>query len=170
MEFLCKTFSTFSVTCSPYCHSLLSGLPQHLLQKLQHVQNAAVRLLTDSQKYDHISPILEELQWLPVKSRIEIKMLILTFKAYHGIGPKYLTDSLVKNTISRTFRSTNKGLLVVPKYNLEPYGKRAFSVIAPSLWNNLPDQIRSTACLISFKNRDKTFLFSRSFLIFLMFL
>ena len=97
-------------------------------------------------------------------------MLILTFKAYHGIEPKYLTDSLVKNTISRTFRSTNKGLLVVPKYNLGPYGKRAFSVIAPSLWNNLPDQIRSTACLISFKNRDKTFLFSRSFLIFLMFL
>ena len=141
-----------------------------MLQKLQHVQNAAVRLLTDSKKYDHISPILEELQWLPVESRIEIKMLILTFKAYHGIGPKYLTDSLVKNTISRTFRSTNKGLLVVPKYNLGPYGKRAFSVIAPSLWNNLPDQIRSTACLISFKNRDKTFLFSRSFLIFLMFL
>jgi len=126
--------------------------------------------LRTQRNYDHISPILEELQWLPVKSRIEFKILILTFKAYHGIGPKYLTDFLVKYTPSRTLRSTNKGLLVVPKYYLEPYGKRAFSVIAPSLWNNLPDQIRSTACLISFKNRDKTFLFSRSFFIFLMFL
>ena len=58
-------------------------------------------------------------------------MLILTFKAYHEIGPKNLTDSLIKYTPSRTLPSTNKGLLVVPKYNLESYGKRAFSVIAP---------------------------------------
>ena len=96
-----------------------------------------MRLLTYSKKYDNISPILKELHWLTVKSRIEFKMLILTFKAYHEIGPKNLTDSLIKYTPSRTLPSTNKGLLVVPKYNLESYGKRAFSVIAPSLWNNL---------------------------------
>ena len=89
-----------------------------------------MRLLTYSKKYDNISPILKELHWLTVKSRIEFKMLILTFKAYHEIGPKNLTDSLIKYTPSRTLPSTNKGLLVVPKYNLESYGKRAFSVIA----------------------------------------
>ena len=88
-------------------------------------------LLTYSTKYDNISPILKELHWLTVKSRIEFKMLILTFKAYHEIGPKNLTESLIKYTPSRTLPSTNKGLLVVPKYNLESYGKRAFSVIAP---------------------------------------
>ena len=114
-----------------YCYSLLSGLPQYLLQKFQHVQNAASRLLTYSKKYDNISPILKVLHWLTVKSRIEFKMLILTFRAYHEIGPKNLTDSLIKYTPSRTLPSTNKGLLVVPKYNLESYGKRAFSVIAP---------------------------------------
>ena len=96
-----------------------------------------MRLLTYSKKYDNISPILKELHWLTVKSRIEFKMLILTFKAYHEIGPKNLTDSLIKYTPSRTLPSTNKGLLVVRKYNLESYGKRPFSVIAPSLWNNL---------------------------------
>ena len=96
-----------------------------------------MRLLTYSKKYDNISPILKELHWLTVKSRIEFKMLILTFKAYHEIGPKNLTDSLIKYTPSRTLPSTNKGLLVFPKYNLESYGKRPFSVIAPSLWNNL---------------------------------
>ena len=89
-----------------------------------------MRLLTYSKKYDNISPILKELHWLTVKSRIEFKMLILTFKAYHEIGPKNLTESLIKYTPSRTLPSTNKGLLVVPKYNLESYGKRAFSVFA----------------------------------------
>ena len=79
-------------------------------------------------------------------------MLILTFKAYHEIGRKNLTDSLIKYTPSRTLPSTNKGLLVVPKYNLESHVKRAFSVTAPLLWNNLPGQIRTTACLSSFKN------------------
>ena len=86
---------------------------------------------------------MKKLLWLPVKTRIEFKILILTFKAYHEIGRKYLTDSLIKYTPSRTLPSTNKGLLVVPKYNLESYGKRAFSVIATSLWNrDLPDQTR----------------------------
>ena len=132
-----------------YCNSLLPGLPQHLLQKLQHVQNAATpRLLTYTKTHDHISPILKELHWLPVKSRIEFKILILTFKAYQEIGPKYLTDSLIKHTPSSSLRSTNKELLMVPKYNLETYGKRAFSVIAPTLWNNLLVDIRTTACLL----------------------
>ena len=89
--------------------------------------------------------------------------MILTFKAHHEIGPQYLTDSLVKYTPSRSLRSTNKELLVVAKYSLETYGKCAFSVIAPTLWNNLPVDIRTTACLSSFKTKVKTFLFSSCF-------
>ena len=147
-EILIHAFITSRID---YCNSLLPGLPQHLLEKLQHVQNFAARLLPYTKKHGHISPILKELHWLPVKFRIEFKILILTFKAYHEIGPKYLTDSLIKYTPSRSLRSTNKELLVVPKYNLETYG------------NNLPVDIRTTACLSSFKTRVTTFLFSRSF-------
>ena len=134
-----------------------------MLQKLQYVQNAAARLLTYSKKYDHITPILIELHWLPVKSRIEFKILILTFKAYYETGPKYLTDTIIKHLPTRKLRSATKELLVVPKYNLETYGKRAFSVIAPILWNNLPGHIRTISCLRAFKSRVKTFLFNRSF-------
>ena len=91
-------------------------------------------------------------------------MLILTFKAYQEIGPKNLTDSLIKYTPSRTLPSTNKGLPVVPKYNLESYGKRTFSVIAPSLWNNLyQTKYKLQHAWVFLKNRVKTFLFSRSF-------
>ena len=57
-----------------YCNSLLLGLSQRLLQKLQRtIQNIAARLVTGCRKFDHITPILKELHWLPVKERIQFK-------------------------------------------------------------------------------------------------
>ena len=50
------------------------------LKKLQSVQNAAARLITHSKKYDHITPILKELHWLPVEERIIFKNLLLVKK------------------------------------------------------------------------------------------
>ena len=65
-------------------------------------------------------------------------------------------DSLIDNT-PWTLHSTNKELLVVSEDNLDSYGNCTFSVIVPSLWNNLPDQIRTVACLSSLKSKVKTF-------------
>ena len=66
------------------CNSLLYGLPQTLIDRLQAVQNCAAHLVTRSRKHDHITPILKQLHWLPVYSRIKYKILLLTFKALHG--------------------------------------------------------------------------------------
>ena len=71
-------------------------------------------------------------------------------------------DSLIDNT-PWTLHSTNKELLVVSEDNLDSYGNCTFSVIVPSLWNNLLDQIRTVACLSSLKSKVKTFSFSHSF-------
>ena len=56
-----------------YCNSLLFGLPNCELTKLQRVQNVAARLLTSPKKYDHITPVLRELHWLPVRFRIQMR-------------------------------------------------------------------------------------------------
>ena len=63
------------------CSSLLYGLPQSLIDRLQAVQNCAARLVTRFRKHDHITPILKQLRWLPVYSRFKYKILLLTFKA-----------------------------------------------------------------------------------------
>ena len=76
------------------CNSLLYGLPQFLIDHLQAVQNCAARLITRSRKHDHITPILRQLHWLPVHSRIKYKILLLTFKALHGLAPSYITEML----------------------------------------------------------------------------
>ena len=75
-----------------YCNSLFYGLPKYHLSKLQRVQNAAARLVTSTRKYDHITPVLYNLHWLPVFYRIYFKILILTFKAIHNMSPSYISN------------------------------------------------------------------------------
>ena len=85
-----------------YGNSLFYGLPKSLISRLQHMQNTAARIVTQSRRYDHITPVLYDLHWLPVCWRIKYKILLLTFKALHGIGPGYIKDLLVPYVPSRT--------------------------------------------------------------------
>ena len=62
-----------------YCNALLSGCANSALKGLQLIKNAAARILTRTRRFEHISPVLASLQWLPVKFRIDYKILILTF-------------------------------------------------------------------------------------------
>jgi len=50
-----------------YCNALLQGLLNTLLRKLQSVQNATARLITGTRRCDHITPVLRELYWLPIR-------------------------------------------------------------------------------------------------------
>ena len=76
-----------------HCNSLLYGLPDYLIQRLRYVMNAAAKVITCKQKLDHVTPLLIELHWLPVRQRIIFKILLYTFKALHGAAPTYLTSS-----------------------------------------------------------------------------
>ena len=87
------------------CNSLLYGLPQSLIDRLQAVQNCAARPVTRSRKHDHITPILKQLHWLPVYSRIKYKVRLLTFKALHGLAPSYITEMLQPYKQSRSLRA-----------------------------------------------------------------
>ena len=71
------------------CNSLLYGLPQHLISRLQSIQNKAARVVTRTGKFDHITPVLKQLHWLPVRYRIVFKILLLVYKALNGTAPSY---------------------------------------------------------------------------------
>ena len=146
-----------------YCNSLFFGLPGYVLKRLQRVQNAAARLVFQAKKYDHVTPLLINLHWLPIELRIEYKILLITFKVLHGDAPKYLCDLLIKYTPVRALRSASKNLLCKPRFNLKTYGGRSFAVAAPTLWNNLPSSIKDSGTVSSFKKLLKTFLFKKAY-------
>ena len=84
--------SAFVLSRINYCNSLLAGCPKQLIHKLQKVQNKAARLICRTPKFDHVSPVLHTLHWLPVEQRIGYKLLLLAFKSVNNDGPSYLSD------------------------------------------------------------------------------
>jgi hypothetical protein len=146
-----------------YCNSLLIGLPQSLLNLLQRVQNCAARVVKCVPKTSHITPILKELHWLPVRFRVEYKVILMTYKALNGLAPPYISDLLQPYRPVRTLRSMNDNLLSSIPYQCKSYGGRSFAVMAPSLWNALPSHMRHMTSVPTFKKCLKTYLFEIAF-------
>ena len=150
----------FVTTKLDYCNSLLYGLPSSHVQKLQYVQNTAARVVTLTKKFDHISPVLASLHWLPIQQRIQFKILLFVFKIFHGLAPQYLAELITPYHPLRNLRSANQMLLNVPsRPRTHTYGDRPFSQCAPMLWNRLPDFIRTSSSIGVFKSHLKTHLF-----------
>ena len=146
-----------------YCNAVLYGLPDAQLQKLQLVQNAAARLVTGTHRREHITPVLFDLHWLPIRQRIQFKLLLLVYRCIHHLAPAYLMDLVVPYVPARSLRSAEQNLLTVKRYNLERFGRRSFSVAGPSLWNALPSAIRNSISLSAFRSSLKTHLFREAF-------
>ena len=123
-----------------YCDSLLSGLPSVHLLKLQRFQNAAARLLSNVPCNSHITLVLYSLHWLPVKFRIDFKILLLTFNAIYGHAAGYLIDLIaIKEQPPYNLRSASGLILKCPSLKLKKtLNDRKFSSVAPNLRNNLP--------------------------------
>jgi len=145
-----------------YCNSLLYGIGDGLLMKLQTVQNAAAHVVTGTKKFDHITPVLRQLHWLPVRQRITFKLTMITFKCLHGLAPSYLADvcNPVSSVVGRwQLRSANSGALVVSRTRTT-IGCRDFAVAGQVTWNSLPVDLRtSSLSKDTFAKKLKTHLF-----------
>ena len=143
-----------------YCNSLMYGLPQCQISKLQRVQSAAARFAIDLSKFCHTYNSCTATTSLPT---LQFKILLLTFNAIHGLSTPYISELIpVKTKSTYDLRSNNSTLLLPSIQKMLPtLGARSFAA-APALWNKLPVDIRNVTSLNSFKKLIKTFPFNES--------
>ena len=142
-----------------FSNSLLCNLSKKDVTKLQRLQNSAARLLTFTNKFDSMSPVLRSLHWLPVEKRIIFKILLLVHHSVHSFSPIYISNSVQKYNPTRRLRSSSDTFLLQTPRVKHGYGDHAFSVMGPKLWNKLPLQLRELSSTESFKSKLKTYLF-----------
>ena len=126
-----------------YCNSLLYGIADSQLRRLQSVQNAAAWLITGTWHTEYITPVLQLLQWLPVRQRILFKLAVLVCKCINGHAPAYLADDCCLICHCRAgLRSSDLMKLDVPPTRTA-FGDRLFAVNGTCIWNSLPASIRN---------------------------
>jgi len=91
-ESLVTVAHAFVTSRMDYCNSLLYGISDYNFNRFQRNQISATRIMTNTRKSYHINPILQTLQWLPVRQRIHFKILLITYKSINDMVPEYLCE------------------------------------------------------------------------------
>ena len=153
------------------CNSALQGLSATMVDRVQHLMNAAARLILRLPKFSHTSAQMrDDLHWLSIPRRIQFKIMLTTWRCISGSAPDYLQElCCLLSTIPgrRQLRSTatSRYLLDVPKVRTVTMQKRAFAHAGPTLWNTIPEALRSRVMnytLDTVKKQLKSFLFAPS--------
>jgi len=128
-------------------------------KKLQRVQNTLARVVLRAGKFEHITPALIQLHWLPVKQRALYKLALITFNILQHNNLMHLRDLFTTDNPSRNLRSSSQHLLSVG-YMRTVSSSSCFKHSAAIIWNDLPYDIRACDSVNVFKRKLKTHLFN----------
>ena len=153
-----------------YCNFLFRGLSCFNQPKLQSIQNTLARIATNHRKYTHVTPILKQLHWLPVKDRCMFKNAILVYKFLYSGSPFYFQPFLSLSSCSYSTRHSHPDhqYLTVPPFCSSVFKSvkhfdHSFAFDAPKIWNEVPHDVRRAASVASFRKKLKTYLFPKAY-------
>ena len=131
--------------------------------------SSLARIVANTTKYSHITPVRKALHWLPIKYRTIFKTAMLVYKFLHSGNPKYFEPFLIpRHSAYNTRRSQSDGIfLEVPHFGSIFKSRKhfglSFAYDAPMIWNDLPDEVRSANSLASFRSKLKSYLFGKAY-------
>ena len=134
-----------------YCCPVWDGLSNELADKLQKLQNRAIRVITNSDYYSSATALRGELGWDNLCTRRKKQKLKLMFKTLNDQSPEYLKGLFMPfSTDYGLWNSDNK--LALPKPRTD-FLKRSFCYSGAQLWNSFPSNVRAIRSFTKFKNK-----------------
>ena len=137
-----------------YCSTVWSATSKENIQKLQLMQNFAARILTNTRKFDEISPVLNDLGWLSIDKLLCLRDVIMVYKCIHKLTPTYLSSLLVSRSTIHTHNTRNRDNISLPMCCLAA-AQRNFTYRAVKMWNALSSLTRNSETVGIFKRRAK---------------
>ena len=137
-----------------YCSTVWAGTLKQNLHKLQLVQNFADRVLRDTKKFDHISPVLRKLGWPSIKDQLLVRDTTQVYKIVNGLAPLYLSSKLSKRSDAHHYNTRERDNLNLPLCRTVT-AQRPFYYRVVSAWNSLTADTRNSPSLCSFKRSVK---------------
>ena len=149
-----------------YCSTVRSNTTATNIKKLQAVQNFACRIITKTKKFEHITPALRQIKWLPVNEHLHYRDTVMAFRCMKGLHPPppprtYLCESLRRRKYIHYHNTRNRASLDVPPSKTKS-GQRRFLHRAVNIWNSLDKDFKQLS-LPSFKKKSKTHMLENYF-------
>ena len=140
-----------------YCNIIWGNCSKSLLNRIHILQKRAIRIITHSQPQTHTGPLFKKLKLLSVYEINKFVTCTFVYSYINNILPHFLDNCFIENNTRVVYSTRQSNKLYIPfyKYNAS---RRTIRYAGPLLWNNLPDNIKSTISLSSFKRKYKQFL------------
>ena len=130
-----------------YCSSVWCNTSEENIKKIQFIQIYAARVIVGNVgKYNHVSPLLKELDWLSIKEHLQYRDAILMHNCMYNQALSYLSQMFTKRNQILDRENRNQNELDIPKYRTAT-GQRTFKYRGTKIWNALDEQLKSTANL-----------------------
>ena len=157
-EQICTIYESIIQPHFDYCISVWGHTSKNNINMLQRLQNRAARVITGIYDWNYsVSQLVRSLGWMTIEEQVKYFTLLLAFKSVNGQAPSYLCEKFTFYESTYGTRAMDGFKLREPKPNLDIF-KRSFMYSSTKLWNNIPQSLRESPSLNTFKHNYKKYL------------
>ena len=148
-----------------YANATLNGLPDCDINKMQRIQNITAKMVLRPHKYSSPMECMKELHCFPIWFRIQHKVLTFVYKTLNGDAPEYMKVLLKEHIPYRSslISGNSYKVLCIPHTHRQIFATSSFSMAGPTYLNALPEDIKKSGDVATFKQKLKTHLFKIGF-------
>ena len=154
-------YNAYILPVMDYCLTVWGSASKSQLDRILKLQKRAARIILDMPPDAPSMPLFEKLGWLTVYERLEYNKAIVLYKSTHHLTPSYISDLFeFQSSHNYHVRSVSNNNMLIKRHNSKIFEK-SLQYVGPRLWNSLPQVIRDSPSLQSFKTAISQFIISK---------